>query len=319
MLDGLFKVLTEEEKIQEREKNLRDIQLSIEKERSNLLQFSNWHFTIANIFDVYSSLIKTIPSYVLDATPLLVLNSYNSNEFSEKEKTDLNNEILKSLPDYFKDKPLFLRNGTFSNKFDFSTPSMGMSRDFVDSFSNISHIGLTFGAGFPSEIVVREFIDDVENNPTIYSGMPLRTEFRFFYDFDTGEVLGVSNYWNREVMIENLLSKVVGSKFMKDVNIEEINVLLKGIEEIKSKNQLQGYQLESLNDLKSYLSVVDKIESEYEIFKHVIKDELERVLIHNSELKGKWSVDIMKNGEDFFFIDMALMERSALLDEMEVI
>lgn len=37
-------------------------------------------------------------------------------------------------------------------------------------------------------------------------------------------------------------------------------------------------------------------------------------MIENIDLEGQYSIDIMKNGEDFYIIDMALMSDSALTE-----
>lgn len=39
--------------------------------------------------------------------------------------------------------------------------------------------------------MVREYIEDIEGNPTIYNIMPLRAKFRTFVDSDTNELIGV--------------------------------------------------------------------------------------------------------------------------------
>ena len=62
-----------------------------------------------------------------------------------------------------------------------------------------------YGVSSNNEWVVREFIDDKENNPTIYNGLPLHTEYRVFVDFDKEEIIGISPYWHPEVMKENFL------------------------------------------------------------------------------------------------------------------
>lgn len=50
-----------------------------------------------------------------------------------------------------------------------------------------------YGAATTNEWVVREFIKDKENNPCIYKGLPLHTEYRVFIDADTKEVLGINH------------------------------------------------------------------------------------------------------------------------------
>ena len=45
----------------------------------------------------------------------------------------------------------------------------------------------------------------------------------------------------------------------------------------------------------------------------VMQNELKKV-IPRIELTGQWSVDVMRNGNDYYIIDMALAENSALND-----
>ena len=61
-----------------------------------------------------------------------------------------------------------------------------------------------YGPGTTNEWVVREFISDVEDNPCIYHGLPLHTEYRIFADFDTKEILGINPYWDPDVMKKRL-------------------------------------------------------------------------------------------------------------------
>ena len=57
-----------------------------------------------------------------------------------------------------------------------------------------------YGVSTTNEWIVREFIKDKENNGQIYHGLPLHTEYRVFIDFDTDEVIGISPYWEPELM-----------------------------------------------------------------------------------------------------------------------
>lgn len=44
-----------------------------------------------------------------------------------------------------------------------------------------------------------------------------------------------------------------------------------------------------------------------------VLNELKKVIPH-VEFSGQWSVDVMRNGDDYYIIDMALAEHSALND-----
>lgn len=136
------------------------------------------------------------------------------------------------------------------------------------------------GVSTTNEWVVREYINDVENNPTIYKGLPLHTEYRVFIDADTKEVIGKSPYWDVNVLSERFST---GSDRDKaDMKHDYIAVQV-------HKEILEKRYNENIN------KVVEKIKS----------------LINDLDLNGQWSIDIMQNGEDFYIIDMALAKSSA--------
>ena len=138
------------------------------------------------------------------------------------------------------------------------------------------------GASTTVEWVVRDFIEDVEDNPTIYKGLPLRTEFRVFVDFDTKEVIGIDNYWRPDLM-EKRFSK---------------------------KNQRGAGDK---HDHITYMVNKDKLVKDFEDNKDLVANEVLK-LIKKCNLTGQYSIDVMKNGHDFYIIDMALASESALKD-----
>ena len=137
-----------------------------------------------------------------------------------------------------------------------------------------------YGANTTNEWVVREYIKDKENNPTIYNGLPLHTEYRVFVDFDTKEILGASPYWRSDVM-KNEFKKVSRPQERHDY------VVYKMHEDILNQRYHESVQT-VLAELKKVISRI--------------------------ELTGQWSVDVMRNGNDYYIIDMALAENSALND-----
>ena len=137
-----------------------------------------------------------------------------------------------------------------------------------------------YGANTTNEWVVREYIKDKENNPTIYNGLPLHTEYRVFVDFDTKEILGASPYWRSDVM-KNEFKKVSSPQERHDY------VVYKMHEDILNQRYHESVQ--------------------------TVLAELKKV-IPRIELTGQWSVDVMRNGNDYYIIDMALAEHSALND-----
>jgi len=97
------------------------------------------------------------------------------------------------------DKTYFLKNGTFSNKFYFA--NCHCTRGSIEMcISKINYSALTIDAGGTTEIVLRNYIWPTKGTDTIYSGMPLRTEFRLFYDAEIGKVKYCVPYWQYDVM-----------------------------------------------------------------------------------------------------------------------
>lgn len=101
---------------------------------------------------------------------------------------------------------IFVKNATFSNKFSArGSCNLYGTFDLARAISNINYAALCVGAGGIEEVVVREFIEyDRENTPCIYEGLPLRSEFRVFYDFDKQEPLYTVNYWDYDYTYPNL-------------------------------------------------------------------------------------------------------------------
>lgn len=57
----------------------------------------------------------------------------------------------------------------------------------------------------------------------------------------------------------------------------------------------------------------DVLNKRYNESVQTVLNELKKVIPH-VELSGQWSVDVMRNGDDYYIIDMALAEHSALND-----
>lgn len=120
-------------------------------------------------------------------------------------------------------KTYFIKTGTFSSKFQFANAKCSEPREMGEYFQVINNFAMLVGAGDTIDLVVREYIEDVEGNPTIYNGMPLRTEFRAFVDCDKNEVIGIVPYWNLHYYIQderasNILSIIVrGNLFLDQV------------------------------------------------------------------------------------------------------
>lgn len=187
----------------------------------------------------------------------------------------------------------FIKTGTYSSKYEFRNAHIHNPKEINEMgeyFLFLNHLTCSmasplnnrcfYGANTTNEWVVREYIKDKENNPTIYNGLPLHTEYRVFVDFDTKEILGASPYWRSDVM-KNEFKKVSSPQERHDY------VVYKMHEDILNQRYHESVQ--------------------------TVLAELKKV-IPRIELTGQWSVDVMRNGNDYYIIDMALAEHSALND-----
>lgn len=194
-------------------------------------------------------------------------------------------------------KDYFIKTGTWSSKFDFrnakvtgakEVQELGQYLVFIQNQGQMLAGPLStpsiFGASTTNKWVVREFIHDVENNPTIYKGMPLHTEYRVFIDCEAGKVIGINPYWDPEVMKQRFGHE-------KDAN---------------SPHQFHDYII--------YKAHESKLMERYKANRDMVVANIEAMIPDMSAvgLTGQWSVDVMQNGDDFYIIDMALAANSAL-------
>lgn len=188
----------------------------------------------------------------------------------------------------------FIKTGTYSSKYDFRNAHVTTEKEINELGEYLLYIQnqacmmagpLTspciYGVSTTNEWVVREFIKDKENNGQIYHGLPLHTEYRVFIDFDTDEVIGISPYWEPELMKKRFSEN-------EDVNDPDM-----------------------IHDYISFKRMEDTMMTRYNENKDMIISKLNEV-IPNIELTGQWSLDIMQNKNDFWIIDMALAYNSAL-------
>lgn len=243
-----------------------------------------------------SSFFK-IPKTIILKVPITLLQMTRNNyELMTPTTIRIINEYCKKVFRLDPSKEYFLKTGTYSSKFDFRNA-------YVHESSEVNEIGqyllyihyqalmmaspLTkpciYGVSTTNEWVVREFIKDTENNPCIYKGLPLHTEYRLFVDFDTDKVIGETPYWRSDVMKQ---------RFSRE-------------SDASSPHQKHDYAV--------YLSHEDKLMERYNENIKTVVNEMKH-MAENVRLHGQWSVDIMQNGNDFYIIDMATASTSAFND-----
>lgn len=184
----------------------------------------------------------------------------------------------------------FVKTGTYSSKFDFRNCCIRDPHEVTELGEYLLYIHYAalqmasplstpciYGASTTTEWVVREFIEDTENNPVIYKGLPLHTEYRVFIDCDTNEVLGCNPYWEPETM---------------------------------KKRFAENRDGHDTHDYIAYKAHEEVLMGRYELNKKAVTDAV-KALLPDLDLTGQWSLDVMQNGDDFWLIDMATAETSA--------
>lgn len=116
--------------------------------------------------------------------------------------------------------------------------------------------------------------------------MPLHTEYRIFIDCYNKEILGISPYWKSDIMLKRF--STCSDKQKADMK----------------------------HDYIIFKMYEDTLNERYENNKELILHNVEK-LLNNLNLSGQWSLDIMQNADDFYLIDMALAENSALIECVE--
>ena len=115
------------------------------------------------------------------------------------------------------DKEYFIKTGTYSSKYDFRNAHVVGEKEVNELGEYLlfvhfqalcyAHYDLSgknqrsvYGMSTTTEWVVRDYIQPQKRTQEIYSGLPLRPEYRVFIDFDADEILGISPYWESGMM-----------------------------------------------------------------------------------------------------------------------
>lgn len=262
--------------------------------RRNKNSMGNW---LPQIIEANKDLdFFQIPNTKIIEVPISLLQLTRM-DYMRLSPTTMNivDEYIHNIFELDDNKSYFIKTGTYSSKFDFRNAKVTTPKEVQELGEYLLYIhyqALSYasplnnvsmpGASTTVEWVVRDFIEDVEENPTIYRGLPLRTEFRVFVDFDTKEVIGIDNYWRPDLMEK---------RFSKENQRDE----------------------DDKHDYITYMVNKDKLVKDFEDNKDLVTNELLK-LIKRCKLTGQYSIDVMKNGNDFYIIDMALASESALKD-----
>lgn len=169
---------------------------------------------------------------------------------------------------------IFVKNARFSNKFMASKSCLVHVDDLASSVIEINNAAMLTGSGGLEELIIREVIPhNPRVTPEIYCGLPLRPEYRVFYDFDTRQPLYTVNYWDYDYVAPSLTWA---------------------------------------SDRIIFDHENPRLDTEYEAHKAEVQDMVAQAMAGVTGLEGQWSVDILQdeNGR-FWLIDMAVAQRSA--------
>lgn len=243
-----------------------------------------------NFFTIPKTTIIKVPLPVLQLTRLLY-------ETLNRTTLDIVDFFCKKVFDLEEDKEYFIKTGTYSSKFDSRNAVVRGEKEvrelgeyllFIQNYASMMvgpHVSpCIYSVSTTNEWVVREYIRDQDEpkNPCIYKGMPLHTEYRHFVDFDTREVPGMNPYWDPQIMKQRFGHE----------------------DDAKSPHQKHDYII--------YLTHEKRLMQRYDENKDLIKAKIKKLILDIRNMYGQWSIDVMQNGKEFFIIDMALAENSAL-------
>lgn len=235
-----------------------------------------------------------IPKTVIAKVPLTLMQLTRTDYMNLTETTKaIINQWAMSAFGLELNKDYFIKTGTYSSKFDFRNCHVYGAKEVAELGEYLTFIQFQasqmaspfsqpsiYGVSTTNEWVVREFIPDKENNPVIYKGLPLHTEYRVFIDADTNTVLGINPYWDPEVMKKRFDEHRDGH--------DEHDAITYAVHE---ETLMRRYH-------ENKDTIVNRVAD----------------LLPELKLHGQWSLDVMQNGDDFWLIDMALAENSAGYD-----
>lgn len=256
---------------------------SYQEDREYPENFSNWYPHIKDFG--YFKTAEIISNQILTFEETEVLKE----EYPDKVDWDKLNKILEPTTSKMKPNKLYnLKNGCFSNKFDFDT-CIVTKENIARKLYDINYMSSMYGTGGFTEVVVREYLPyDSTETPTIYNGMPLREEIRVFYNMDTKEIEYMIDYW-------------------------DYNYCYKGIHTKTDKIVFDYFHNQFGNKIPNHQDNLYEIKQEIENNINTLE--------FDDELKGIWSIDFMyipeslhNNYKGIYLIDMARGYRSAYWD-----
>ena len=238
-----------------------------------------------------------VPKTTIIKVPMTMLQLTRQDYFSLTRTTlEIVDKFCQRVFELDEQEEYFIKTGTYSSKFDFRNAHVKGAQEVRELGEYLLFIHFQalqmasplsqptiYGVSTTNEWVVREFIKDVEKNPCIYNGMPLHTEYRIFVDFDRQRVVGANPYWDPQIM---------KNRFGHSADSD-------------SPNNVHDYIIYQMHE--------EKLLDRYKRNVDLVREKIEAML-PDIRLEGQWSIDVMQNGDDFWIIDMALAENSAMVE-----
>ncbi len=257
-----------------------------ETTRKNPNNFSHWYLVLQKAFSICNTELKLPDSLVFQLLDEVISAGFMDHPSEDREMM-LKFVQEKVFPELHSiaGHEVFVKNGTFSDKFEGHYPNTFKSpEDITDAFLHINYQALCLDAfGFTEMVIRKKCPFNREKTPCIYSGLPFRPEFRVFYDFHKHQVLYSVNYWDWDYCHDAI-----------------------------SRNA---------TDRIIYEAIYPYIFSFYEANRKKVEEEIGRLLSHvkESDIGSRfWSVDVMYDDiSTFWLIDMAVAEQSAYWISME--
>lgn len=234
--------------------------------------FSYWMGKVEKSCNKNAGLL--IPEYWLFNVPEDIIKCFFLDDADNdylKVRNWIKDNVLPKIPK--EEFFLFVKNGTFSGKFSGDCITKRLLDKLTESVININYDSFALGASGQQELVVRRNVWGMDSSkfPKIYNGLVLTPEFRVFYDFDNKKVVKVCNYWDWDYVSPHLYD---------------------------------------YNDCLVFSNERKNLEEFYNLNKNKVAD-MVADFMKDVNMEGCWSVDIMYSLSNYYFIDMAVAERSA--------
>ena len=250
--------------------------ISYDDDRTYPENFSNWYNHIINFGCFAHADIIANQIFTFEDTKII-----KKTDDYKKVDWESINEILKPTLDKMEKYKVYnIKNGCFSNKFDFET-SLATKDTLAQQLWKINYQSSMLDTGGFTELVVRELIPYNNSEiPTIYNGMPMREEIRVFYNMDRNIVEYVEDYWKYKYCANNIRNK--SDKIVFDWFHNKLKT--RKIQHREKIKELTDFIYNNIGTLK-----------------------------FDGALKGIWSIDFMwvEETNKLYLIDMARGFRSA--------